>query len=340
MVVNGAYGHGHIPSYLETTMQRRLLHSRRTLALVTALVAAAAGLAAALPAGTAVAVTPQASTAVAITVTDTTSGHSLPADFAGFSLEANSLSNGDFKSTDFADYLKALGPTGVIRIGGNSADETFWTSTGQKPPSWSEGTITPATLTDLATAISGTGWKVVLAVNLKQFSTSRAADEAKYAEQILGSSLAAIEIGNEPNYYYTSDATYFSNFESYAAAIEKAVPGIGLAGPDAGRNEPAFVSTFAQDEAANPDITMLTDHEYPLSDCNGATNTIADLLSTSSVTAEQAAADSVVTAAVTDKVPGLMDETNSITCGGQAGDRKSTRLNSSHERRSRMPSSA
>ena len=300
-------------------MQRRLLHPRRTLALATAFAAAATGLVTALPAGTAAAATPQASTSAAITVTDTTSGHSLPADFAGFSLEANSLSNGDFKSTDFADYLKALGPTGVIRIGGNSADETFWTSTGQTPPSWSEGTITPAELTDLATAVSGSGWKIILAVNLKQFSTSRAADEAKYAAQILGSSLAAIEIGNEANYYYTSDATFFSNFESYVAAIEKAVPGVGIAGPDAGRNEPAFVSTFAQNEAANPDVTMLTDHEYPLSDCNGKTNTIADLLSTTSVTAEAAAADSVVTDAATDKVPGLMDETNSITCGGQTG---------------------
>jgi hypothetical protein len=308
-----------LPSYLETTMQRRLLRPR-TIALGTAFAAVAALLATALPAGAAAAaVAPQASTPVAITVTDAAYGHSLPADFAGFSLEANSLSDGDFKSTDFADYLKALGPTGVIRIGGNSADETFWTSTGQTPPSWSEGTITPASLTELDTAISGTGWKVILAVNLKQFSTSRAADEAKHAEQILGSSLAAIEIGNEPNYYYTSDATYFSNFESYVAAITKAVPGIGIAGPDAGHDQPAFVATFAQDEMANPDIAMLTDHEYPLSECDGATNTIAGLLSTSSVTAEEAAADSVVTAAATDQVPGLMDETNSITCSGQAG---------------------
>jgi Ricin-type beta-trefoil lectin domain len=305
--------------HVETIMRRRLLHPRRTLALATALTVVAAGLATALSAVDADAAAPQASTSAAITVSGVASGHSLPADFAGFSLEADSLSNGDFKSTDFADYLKALGPTGLIRIGGNSADETFWTSTGQTPPSWSEGTITPASLTDLATAISGTGWKVILAVNLKQFSTSRAADEAVHAEQILGSALAAIEIGNEANYYYTSDATYFSNFESYAAAIKQAVPGIGIVGPDAGHDQPAFVAAFAQNEAASPDITMVTDHEYPLSDCNGATNTIADLLSTSSVTTEAAAADSVVAAGVTDKVPGIMDETNSITCGGQAG---------------------
>jgi hypothetical protein len=312
-------------SHWETSVLRHLFRPHRTLALAAALAAASAGATALLPSGPAVAATAQtsasasASASTSITVTGTASGHSLPADFAGLSLEAISLADDDFKSTDLGDYLKALGPTGRIRIGGNSADETFWTSTGQPPPSWSEGTITPAAITDLATAISGTGWKVILAVNLKQFSTARAADEAKYAEQILGSSLAAIEIGNEPNYYYTSDATYFSNFESYVTAIRQAVPGIGIVGPDAGHDQPAFVAAFAQDEAAHPDITLLTDHEYPLSDCGGATNTIADLLGTSSVSTEKAAADSAVAAGVADKVPAVMDETNSITCGGQDG---------------------
>jgi Ricin-type beta-trefoil lectin domain len=297
----------------ETTVPRSLPRPYRTLAL-------AAALAAASTLGTAAAdARPAAAASTSITVTGTSAGHALPADFTGLSFEADSLSEDDFKNTDLADYLKALGPTGLIRIGGNSADETFWTSTGQSAPSWSEGTITPASLTDLATAISGTGWKVVLAVNLEQFSTARAADEAKYAEQILGSSLEAIEIGNEPNYYYTSDATYFSDFESYVAAIRKAVPGIGIAGPDAGHDQPAFVATFAQDEAASPDITLLTDHEYPLSDCDGATSTIAGLLGTASATAEKAAADSAAAAGVSDKVPAVMDETNSITCGGQAG---------------------
>lgn len=289
------------------------------LAAMLAVAAALGGNAVASAAGLQPAAASAAATSASITVTGTAAGHGLPADFVGFSLEANSLSNGDFAGSDFAQYLKALGPTGILRIGGNSADETFWTSTGQTAPSWSEGTITPASLTSLESVIAGTGWKVILAVNLKQFSTSRAADEAKYAEQILGSSLAAIEIGNEPNYYYTSDATFFSDFESYVAAIRAAVPGIGIVGPDAGHNQPAFVSTFAQDEAAKPDITMLTDHEYPLSDCDGATNTISGLLAASSVTAEKAAADSAVAGGVADKVPAVMDETNSITCGGQAG---------------------
>lgn len=310
-------------------LARRLTHAykrrsrpHRVLFLATAFATAAAAVgigSAAMATGLTSTQAAAATSSASITVTGTASGHALPADFIGFSLEANSLSGNDFAGSNFADYLKELGPTGLLRIGGNSADETFWTSTGQAAPSWSEGTITPASLTSLDSVIAGTGWKVILAVNLKQYSTSRAADEAKYAAQILGSSLAGIEIGNEPNYYYTSDSTYFANFESYVAAIRAAVPGIGIFGSDAGHNQPAFVATFAQDEAAAPDITMETDHEYPLSDCDGATNTISDLLSTSSDTAETAAADSVVAAGVLDKVPPVMDETNSITCGGQSG---------------------
>jgi Ricin-type beta-trefoil lectin domain len=305
---------------------RRRSRRHRFLFLATAFATAAAAvgigsaaMASGLPSSPAQLSPAAAATSASITVTGTASGHALPADFIGFSLEANSLSDGDFAGSNFADYLKELGPTGILRIGGNSADETFWTSTGQSAPSWSEGTITPASLSSLESVIGGTGWKVILAVNLKQFSTSRAADEAKYAEQILGSSLDAIEIGNEANYYYTSDSTFFSDFESYVAAIRAAVPGIPIAGPDAGHNQPAFVAAFGQNEEAKPDISMLTDHEYPLSDCDGATNTISDLLSTSSVTAEKAAADSAVAAGVLDKVPAVMDETNSITCGGQSG---------------------
>jgi hypothetical protein len=312
-----------VPADLIRSFRRRL-RSRPRLVLILATafatVVAVLGIGSAAMASVPGSAAPTAAAATAsITVTGTPSGHTLPADLIGFSLEANSLSNNDFKGNNLADYLKELGPTGLLRIGGNSADETFWTSTGQSAPSWSEGTITPASLTSLDSAIAGTGWKVILGVNLKQFSTSRAADEAKYAEQILGSSLAAIEIGNEANYYYTSDSTFFSDFESYVAAIRKAVPGVGIVGPDAGHNQPAFVATFAKDEAADPDITMLTDHEYPLSDCDGATNSISGLLSTSSNTAEKAAADSAVSGGVLDKVPAVMDETNSITCGGQSG---------------------
>ena len=67
--------------------------------------------------------------------------------------------------------------TSVMRIGGNTADETFWTSPGETPPSWSTATI-----------------KVILGVNLKHYDPARASDEAAHAVAALGASLQAIEI--------------------------------------------------------------------------------------------------------------------------------------------------
>jgi hypothetical protein len=249
-------------------------------------------------------------------------GHSLPAGFVGLSLEASSLVHGDFADTDLATHLKKLGDRGLIRIGGNSADKTFWTSTGARPPAGSEGAITPAALRSVATALDGTGWQLVLAVNLKAKDPARAADEAAQARQIFGDRLLAIEIGNEPNYYYPTKkpyGSYYQDFDRYVAAVRAAVPGVGIAGSDAGHEHPAFVADFAQHEAADPAVTVLTDHHYPLSACGGRKSTVDDLLSAKSVDNEVAAANSVVQAAAVDHVPAVMDETNSVTCGGEKG---------------------
>ena len=39
----------------------------------------------------------------------------------------------NYSSTDLAGYLRILGPTGTLRVGGNSGDGTFWTSTSRLP---------------------------------------------------------------------------------------------------------------------------------------------------------------------------------------------------------------
>lgn len=244
---------------------------------------------------------------------------SLPGGFIGLSLEASSLSRDEFAHTNLAAYLRTLGRTGVLRIGGNSLDETFWTSTGERPPAWSIGTITPASLFALATAIAGTGWRVILGVNLKHGDPGRAANEARIANRILGPTLEAIEIGNEPDYYHVKESAYFTDFARYVRAIRTAVPGVGIAGPEAARDDPRWVSRFARHEAIHPDISVLTTHNYPLSVCGGQRPTIADLLSVSSVRSEEAAANSAVAAARIDRVPAMIDETNSVVCWGAKG---------------------
>jgi Ricin-type beta-trefoil lectin domain/Glycosyl hydrolase family 79 C-terminal beta domain len=264
--------------------------------------------------------TPSASSPQVITIAQTTTGTSLADDSLGLSFEASDLALPGFAGGDLAGYLKTLGSS-VMRIGGNTSDETFWTSTGQTPPSWSIATITPADLSALGTLAKASGWKVILGVNLKQYNPSAAADEARHAAADLGSSLQAIEIGNEPD-GYVSSSTYFTEFQAYVSAIESAAPGTPIEGSDTS-NAPnsSFQTAFVDNEAAlsHPNIVELTSHYYPLSACGGSTSTISDLLGTTAHNDETSIADEAVAAAAKIKVPAVLDEGNSVVCEGQDG---------------------
>ncbi|HEV3173357.1 MAG TPA: glycosyl hydrolase family 79 C-terminal domain-containing protein [Actinocrinis sp.] len=257
---------------------------------------------------------------LSITVHPDQVGNPLHSGFVGFSFGAATVAADNYATTDFAGFLKTLGPTGVIRVGGNSGDATFWTSTGEPAPSWAtSGVITPDKLQHLATLVQSVGWKVILAVNLKHPDPARAADEAHYAQQIFGSSLLAIEVGNEPNFYFSDVNAYYAEFETYAAAIKAAVPGIGLTAPDAETNHSSWLGGFAADDAAHPDVYEVTDHTYPTSACGSSTATIPELLGTGSVQYETANAQAALAAAAQLHVPAAMTETNSTVCAGMAG---------------------
>jgi hypothetical protein len=294
----------------------------------------AAGVPAAATAATAApaAAATTAPTSLAITVHPYQTGERLRPGFLGLSFGAATVAADDYAVTDFAGYLKTLGPTGVLRIGGNSGDKTFWTSTDEPAPSWAtSGTITPTKLQHLAAIAHATGWKVILAVNLKNPDPARAADEAKYAQQIFGHSLIAIEVGNEPNFYYSDPAAYYADFERYAAAIKAAAPGVGLTGPDAETNHASWLAGFADAAtaaapgtpatlgAAPANLVAVTDHTYPTSVCGTSTATIPQLLGEGSVQYENANVQATLAAARRLHVPAAMTETNSTVCAGAAG---------------------
>lgn len=288
----------------------------------------AAVLAGALPLGMlAAGAAPSASAATSvITISPTTIGTSLNAASEGLSFEAYDLTLPGFAAGNLATYLDTISSSSVIRVGGNTVDETFWTSTGETAPSWSMGTITPSDLTSLRQLAQASGWKVILGVNLKQYDPARAADEAKYAQQDLGSSLQAIEIGNEPDLYsqYKSNpAQYAVDFEAYVSAIRHTAPGVPIEGTDgAGAPNGSFQQAFinSQKGLASPDISELTSHYYPLAATTcGGSPTIAQLLGTTVRSNEQTEAQQSAAAAAQLGVPGVLDEGNSVVCEGQAG---------------------
>jgi Ricin-type beta-trefoil lectin domain len=255
-----------------------------------------------------------------VAISSATTGTALQGSSLGLSFEAQDLASPGFAGGNLAAYLKTLGSS-VMRIGGNTSDETFWTSTGATPPSWSQATITPADLSALGTLAKASGWKVILGVNLKQYNPASAADEATYAVKDLGSSLQAIEIGNEPD-AYVSSSQYFTEFQAYVSAIEAAAPGTPIEGTDAeSAPNSSFQTAFVTDEAAlsKPNVVELTSHYYPLSACSGGTSTISDLLGSTVHNNETSVADEAVAAAGKIGVPAVLDEGNSVVCEGQNG---------------------
>jgi hypothetical protein len=260
-----------------------------------------------------------------IMVSASTTGTSLTAGSLGLSFEASDLALPGFTTGNLAAYLKSLG-TSVIRIGGDTVDETFWTSDGAPAPSWSIATITPADLSALANLANASGWKVILGVNLKHYDPASAADEARYARAALGSSLEAIEIGNEPNFYpqyENNTAQYFTDFQAYVSAIEQAVPGTPIEGDDAyGAPNSSFQNAYVAHEAAlaNPNIVELTSHNYPLTATTcGGSPTVPGLLGTSTHDEESSTAQEAAAAAAELRVPAVIDESNSVVCEGQPG---------------------
>jgi hypothetical protein len=256
---------------------------------------------------------------VAVAISSRRSGHSLPPAFVGLAMEDWTLTKHQFAHTNLRRYLLALGPRGLLRIGGNSQDRSFWTSRHERPPSWAQGTATPASLRELAAVLRGTSWRVILGVNLLHFDPARASDEARSAAQILGPKLAAIGIDNEPDRYGISEARYLREFRRYTRALHAAVPGVGIAGPDTSSSGRRWLQTFARQQSNAHEITILTSHNYPESACGAHRPTIASLLSFPAESSERAAADAAVAAGRQDGVPATIDETNSAVCWGAPG---------------------
>ncbi|WP_156437845.1 MULTISPECIES: hypothetical protein [unclassified Sphingomonas] len=248
-----------------------------------------------------------------------------------------------FNSTTVAQLFNTLGGSDAVRrlrIGGSGGDTTFWTSTNEPTPAWAtyvpgsttqdgRGRITPASLTALRNFVNRTGWGIVLTVNLRQRVASPASDAARAANFVaaaraqLGSGLAAVQVGNEPDLYGvygggSGPGTYFSHWRQYRTAIEQAAPNTRYY-MAATASIGGFLDAFVQNELAlpSPDINALTAHHY-----NGcATNfgSISNLTSRGVYDGQINAAQFIVSRAANPdlNVPAVLDERNSYSCAGR-----------------------
>jgi hypothetical protein len=250
----------------------------------------------------------------------------VPGRFLGLSFEASSLPAiaAMGQSGNLVSLLRSLGP-GVLRFGGASADsQVAWQIPGMRPPRWATVALTPAIFAQLGVLARRCGWKVILTLGMAHFNPGRAAREAQAAHQALGSSLEAVELGNEPDSYERhgfrkpgwGPAEYAAQAASYMRAIERRVPHLAIAGPAVSGSR-AFVD-WAPAEIAAVHPGILTGHHYPLGCRQIPAPSIAELLSPIIRREEEESLGRYLDIARADAVPFRVDETGSVSCGGRA----------------------
>jgi len=222
-------------------------------------------------------------------------GRRIPSSFLGMSVEYNELHSYESAGAPVDRVLSLLhqrGPTRmVMRIGGSSADHTWW-KTRLRPPR-GVTTIDDPWVARLAAFVRLAHLRVLLDLNLAMHSPSRAASfVSATATALPPGALAGLEIGNEPNHYLgqpqlnrqrelSTDANlprdwtltysplvYRDDFRAYARALIARLGPISLGAPDItaplilwltatldlGRLGPAFLAVhrYAQSTCAPP----------------------------------------------------------------------------------------
>ncbi len=268
-----------------------------------------------------------------LTVNTSRSGHVFALGAVGLSTQAQDLGAGRLTPDDhrLVRLMRLLGPS-VLRIGGNTVDFSWWTSSNEPPPSWATTTITPEELETLHLLLRATGWKAILGLDLGHYEPVRAADETRAAHLILGAELLGVEIGNEPNSYSDKNDTVVLRPSTYGVSeylreADAYREAIGVATPDVAVDGPALSQTrwLTEMGAAAGMFTELTQHYYPTSTCQdgqpGTTlqpPTSAELLSLAVRQQEDETLGALIRAGTIADRPTRIGETGDGTCNGKS----------------------
>lgn len=296
---------------------------------------------------------------VTVSVHPSQLGATIPRDFAGFSLEVSTggqgigvykggqtsaqsereqyaLGHPGAPNHGFFQLMRDLGP-GVLRLGGNSQDNSCWDPKQAPRPQLCQATITAGDLKLWSRAAGAAGWRLIVGLNLKQNSPSWMMREMKQGvvPDIPAHQVLALEIGNEPDLFGRggvgrprdySPAQHVHDYLGYLRALraDPATRGYAVAGPAtccAWRNT-RDLSAFM--DGAGParlrrNGGLVTVHNYSRTTCGNRTVTIAELLDPDRRDEFDARARDWVAAAHERQLPIAMAETNSASCGGMPG---------------------
>ena len=192
----------------------------------------------------------------------------------GLGYEISSVARPGLLSARNATYVqlcRALGSSGVIRVGGNTSDYASYSASAQplsSPETGPGSVVNAAVLRDLGSFLEATGWKLIWGLNLGRGTIEAAVEEAKAVFAATEPNLFAFEIGNEPDLFQHREIhrkkgydykDYLLEYRKFRDALRKSIPGIPLAGPDVAVATP-WVLRFARDEGH--EVKLLTHHYY------------------------------------------------------------------------------
>ncbi len=232
----------------------------------------------------------------------------------------------------------------VLRIGGDSADRTFWDPRRRPLPSWAFP-VTPAWMRQLARLVHRVGLRLIVDLNLVTGSPDRAAALAHAVQASLPRhTIAGFEVGNEPDIYVRSawqattggtmapdtalpaavtGSDYIADFRLYAAALRRAAPRAAWLGPALANPRAHESWTAALIASHPPGLREITAHRYAYSGCVHRRShrfaTIPRLLSPRATTGLVASLTSSIAAAHRAGLPFRLTELNSVNCGGRRG---------------------
>jgi hypothetical protein len=273
--------------------------------------------------------------------------HPIAASYLGLSIEYWGLPLFERQPRAFERVLSLLrvgrAPL-ILRVGGDSADRSFWDPGPRRLPLWAFR-LMPRWLRLTRALVQDSGARLILDLNLVTASPLRAAAWARAAEAKLPrGSILGFEIGNEPDIYdrpywlatiahvgqnssvlpaAISPQSYVRAFRTYAHALNRFAPGVPLLGPAVANPSRSISWTTRLVTRARSLLGTVTAHRYPYSACLGprstASPTIARLLSEHATAGNAQQVRAAAAAAHRAGLPFRMTELNSVTCGGREG---------------------
>ena len=272
----------------------------------------------------------------------------VPRSFYGLSTEYWSLPLYERQISLFERVLSLIRVPGdgpmVLRIGGDSADHSFWDPRLRIVPPW-VFPLTSQWLRGTSAIVRTIGLRLLLDLNLVTDSAPNAAGWVRAAERGLPRrSVVGFEVGNEPDIYShwywrsitsrtrlvtsqlpttMSARSYARDFRSYARMLAHVAPGVPVAGP-ALANPLLDVSWIARLlRSPHTGLRVVSAHRYPYSACvNRDSPSFATIGRVLSETASAGTARAVGPAVRLAHRAGLafrLTELNSVTCGGRHG---------------------